>query len=111
MWRMLQQPAPGDYVLATGETHSVREFVELAFAEAGVTLAWQGKGVDEKGMDKGNGQVLVEIDPRFFRPAEVDLLCGDATLARDKLGWVPKTTFRDLVTEMVRHDIQLLKGR
>jgi GDPmannose 4,6-dehydratase len=111
MWRMLQQPAPGDYVLATGETHSVREFVELAFAEAGITLAWQGTDVDEKGIDKSNGRILVEVDPRFFRPAEVDLLCGDATLARNKLGWKPKETFRDLVKEMVRHDIQMLKAR
>ena len=111
MWRMLQQPTPDDYVLATGETHSVREFVELAFAEVGIALTWKGSGVDEKGMDKSNGRVLVEVDPRFFRPAEVDMLCGDATKARDKLGWVPKEKFADLVKEMVRHDVQLLKSR
>jgi GDPmannose 4,6-dehydratase len=110
MWRMLQQPEPDDYVLATGETHSVREFVDFAFAEAGIAITWQGTGVDEKGMDK-NGRVLVEVDPRFFRPAEVDILCGDATKARLKLGWTPKQKFADLVKEMVRHDVQLLKNR
>ena len=101
---------PDDYVLATGETHSVREFVERAFAEVGIALAWKGSGVDEKGMDK-SGRVLVEVDPRFFRPAEVDLLCGDATKAREKLGWAPKEKFSDLVKEMVRHDVKLLQGR
>ena len=111
MWRILQQAKPDDYVLATGETHSVREFVERAFAEAGVAIAWKGSGVREQGVDKGNGRVLVEVDPRFFRPAEVDILCGDATKAREKLGWTPKEKFSDLVKEMVRHDVQLLKGR
>ena len=110
MWRMLQQPTPDDYVLATGETHSVREFVERAFAEVDIALTWKGSGVDEKGMDK-NGRVLVEVDPRFFRPAEVDLLCGDASKARAKLGWAPKEKFSDLVKEMVQHDVKLLKGR
>ena len=110
MWRILQQPVPDDYVLATGETHSVRTFVELAFAEAGIALTWKGSGVEEKGLDKRDGRVLIEIDPRFFRPAEVDILCGDATKAQEKLGWAPKEKFADLVKEMVRHDIQLLKG-
>ena len=110
MWRMLQQDTPDDYVLATGETHSVREFVNLAFAELDIALSWTGSGVAEKGTDK-NGRILVEIDPRFFRPTEVDLLCGDATKARDKLGWVPKEKFSDLVKEMVRHDVALLKSR
>lgn len=109
MWRILQQPEPDDYVLATGETHSVREFVELAFAEVGIGLIWKGSGVGERGIDKSNGRILVEVDPRFFRPAEVDLLCGDATKAREKLGWVPKETFSDLVKEMVRHDVELLR--
>ena len=108
MWLMLQQPEPDDYVLATGETHSVRKFVDLAFAEVGIALTWKGSGTDEKGLDK-NGRMLVEIDPRFFRPTEVDILCGDATKAREKLGWVPKEKFADLVKEMVRHDVELLK--
>ena len=111
MWRMLQQPEPGDYVLATGETHSVREFVDLAFAEVGIEIVWKGSGVEEKGLDKSSGRVLVEIDPRFFRPAEVDVLCGDATKARDKLGWVPKARFVDLVKEMVRSDVGLQPNR
>jgi len=109
MWRILQQPTADDYVLATGETHSVREFVELAFAEVGIAVTWKGSGVEEKGVDK-NGRVLVEVDPRFFRPTEVDILCGDASKARNKLGWSPKEKFSDLVKEMVRHDVQLLKG-
>ena len=111
MWRMLQQPEPDDYVLATGETHSVREFVDLAFAEVGIEIVWKGSGVEEKGLDKSNGRVLVEIDPRFFRPAEVEVLCGDATKARDKLGWVPKERFVDLVKEMVRSDVGLQPNR
>jgi GDPmannose 4,6-dehydratase len=110
MWRIVQQSTPDDYVLATGETHSVREFVERAFAEVGIELKWTGSGAGEKGADKA-GRVLVEVDPRFFRPTEVDILCGDATKARTKLGWVPKTKFPDLVKEMVRHDVNLLKGR
>jgi GDPmannose 4,6-dehydratase len=111
MWRMLQQDKPDDYVLATGETHSVREFVERAFAEIGIDLDWKGTGVDERGIDSKSGRVLVEVDPRFFRPAEVDILCGDASKARDTLGWKPKILFGDLVKEMVRHDVALLKGR
>ncbi len=105
MWRILQQDVPEDYVLATGETHSVREFVELAFAEVGRTIRWQGEGVDEKGVDAATGAVLVEIDPRYFRPTEVDLLIGDSTKARTKLGWTHKVGFRDLVSEMVRADL------
>ena len=108
---MLQQDKPDDYVLATGETHSVREFVERAFAEIGIDLDWKGTGVEEKGVDPKSGRVLVEVDPRFFRPAEVDILCGDASKARDKLGWKPNILFGDLVKEMVRHDVALLKGR
>ena len=110
MWRMLQQDKPDDYVLATGETHSVREFVDRAFSEVGVTIDWKGSGVKEHGIDKSNGRVLVEVDPRFFRSAEVDILCGDASKARKALGWSPKEKFADLVKEMVRHDVQLLRG-
>lgn len=109
MWRMMQQPAPDDYVLATGETRSVREFVDCAFAEIGRTIAWEGNGVDEKGRDIGSGRVLVEIDPRYFRPTEVDLLLGDATKAREKLGWVPQTSFAQMVTDMVRSDLVAVK--
>jgi GDPmannose 4,6-dehydratase len=105
MWLMLQQPQPEDFVLATGETHSVREFVELAFAEVGRRIAWRGKGTDEKGVDAKTGEVLVSIDPRYFRPTEVDLLLGDPTKAHEKLGWRHKTSFRDLVKEMVAADL------
>ncbi len=105
MWRMLQQPEPDDYVLATGETRSVREFVEAAFAETGRRILWEGSGVDETGRDAATGKVLVEIDPRYFRPTEVDLLLGDASKARDKLGWVPTTSFAQMVTDMVRADM------
>ena len=108
MWLMLQQEQPDDYVLATGETHSVREFVEKAFAEAGRTIDWKGSGVNEVGHDAKTGKALVEIDPRFFRPTEVECLVGDATKARRKLGWEPKIKFEQLVREMVRHDLKLL---
>ncbi len=104
MWRMLQQPEPDDYVLATGETHSVREFVELAFAEAGRKIVWSGKGAEEKGKDERTGQVLVRIDPTYFRPTEVDLLRGDPRKAHEKLGWRHRTTFSELVAEMVLAD-------
>jgi len=105
MWRILQQPAPDDYVLATGEAHSVREFVEAAFAETGRVVRWQGKGVDEKGVDAKTGEVLVEVDARYFRPTEVDLLLGDPSKARAKLGWKHTTSFRELVKEMVAADL------
>jgi GDPmannose 4,6-dehydratase len=111
MWRILQQPEPDDYVLATGEAHSVREFVERAFGEVGVELEWRGSGVAEKGIDRKTGRVLVEIDPEYFRPTEVDFLLGDATKARKKLGWVHKTTFPELVKEMVASDLVLMKKR
>jgi GDPmannose 4,6-dehydratase len=104
MWRILQQPTPDDYVLATGEMHSVREFVELAFAEVGRSIAWQGQGVEEVGIDARSGQILVAIDPRYFRPTEVDELLGDASKAHQKLGWRHKTTFKELVAEMVASD-------
>lgn len=109
MWLMLQQPEPEDYVIATGENHSVREFVELAFHHAGIELAWRGKGLDEKGVDKKTGRVLVAVDPRFFRPAEVEQLLGDPTKARTKLGWNPhKTSFEELVRIMVENDLEKL---
>jgi GDPmannose 4,6-dehydratase len=108
MWLMLQQETPDDYVLATGETHSVREFVEKAFAEAGHTIVWKGSGVNEVGSDAKTGKALVEVDPRFFRPTEVDILIGDATKAREKLGWQPKIMFEQLVREMVQSDLKLL---
>jgi GDPmannose 4,6-dehydratase len=105
MWLMLQQPAPEDYVLATGEAHSVREFIELAFGQVGRRIAWRGAGKDEQGVDAKSGEVLVEIDPRYFRPAEVDALLGDPTKARTRLGWSHQTSFRDLVREMVEADL------
>jgi GDPmannose 4,6-dehydratase len=105
MWRIVQQPQADDYVLATGETHSVREFVEKAFAHVGKRIEWQGKGVDEKGLDAATGKTLVELDPRYFRPTEVDLLLGDPTKARTKLGWHHKTDFDALVREMVDADL------
>ncbi|MBF0355339.1 MAG: GDP-mannose 4,6-dehydratase [Alphaproteobacteria bacterium] len=111
MWRVLQQHSPDDYVLATGETHSVREFVEAAFAVVGRSLAWTGQGIEEKGVDAKTGQALVEIDARYFRPAEVDLLLGDAAKARDKLGWQPKVLFAELVKEMVSSDLALFKAK
>ena len=110
MWRMLQQDAPGDYVLATGESHSVRELVELAFAEVGRTLAWRGAGIEERGLDAATDEVLVEIDPRYFRPAEVDHLLGDAKKAREVLGWHPRRTFRQLIAEMVAADVATFTG-
>lgn len=108
---MLQQPEPDDYVLATGETHSVREFIERAFACVGTQVAWRGKGVDEVGVCRRTGRTLVQIDPRYFRPTEVDLLLGDPTKARTKLGWEHKTRFADLVTEMVRSDVEQFRGQ
>jgi len=104
MWRMMQQPEPDDYVLATGEAHSVREFVERAFAETGVEIAWRGEGRDAKGLDARSGRVLVEIDARYFRPTEVDSLLGDPAKARVKLGWRHQTSFDELVREMVQAD-------
>lgn len=106
MWRMLQQEKPDDYVLATNETHTVREFVELAFAEVGVEIEWKGEGVDEKGYDKNTGKLLVDVNPRYFRPAEVELLWGDSTKAETKLGWKRKVSFRELVSMMVREDMK-----
>ncbi|TAX75227.1 GDP-mannose 4,6-dehydratase [Rhizobium ruizarguesonis] len=111
MWRMLQQDKPDDYVLATGETTSVRQFVEWAFADVGIALEWKGSGVDEKGYDAASGACLVEIDPRYFRPTEVDLLLGDPTKARQKLGWQHKTPVRELAAEMVWEDVKHWKAQ
>jgi GDPmannose 4,6-dehydratase len=108
MWLILQQPRPSDYVLATGESHSVREFIELAFAEVGRKIAWRGQGDDEVGFDPATGQELVKIDRRYFRPTEVDALLGDASKARRELGWQPETSFADLVAEMVRCDLEVV---
>ena len=108
MWRILQQDEPSDYVLATGELHSVREFVELAFEMVGRRIVWRGKGVDEKGVDATTDDELVAIDPKYFRPTEVDLLLGDPTKAREKLGWNHTVPFREMVAEMVREDLKLI---
>ena len=105
MWRMLQQPEPDDYVLATGETRSVREFIEHAFSVAEIPLAWRGVGQSEQGYDPASGKILVDIDPQLFRPAEVHVLLGDSSKARQKLGWAPQHSFADLVREMVEHDL------
>ena len=105
MWQMLQQPKPDDYVLATGETHTIREFAELSARFLDFELVWRGRGLKEKGVDKKTGRTLIEIDPRYFRPAEVDLLVGDASKAKRELGWRPKTTFEQLVAMMVKSDL------
>lgn len=110
MWLILQQDKPDDFVIATGEFHSVREFTEHAFARAGITLRWEGEGVDEKGIDIATGRVLVEVDPKYFRPCEVEQLLGDPTKARTKLGWNPrKTSFEQLVHIMVDHDMDMIR--
>jgi GDPmannose 4,6-dehydratase len=111
MWRMLQQPAADDYVLATGEAHSVREFVEKAFAHVGRKIVWQGKNESERGLEAGTNRVLVEIDPRYFRPTEVEYLVGDPSKANRKLGWKHKVLFESLVTEMVDEDLKLLRDQ
>jgi GDPmannose 4,6-dehydratase len=105
MWLMLQKDEPDDYVVATGKTHSVREFVVLAFREIGIDIEWQGTGVNEKGLNAANGDVLIEIDARYFRPTEVDILMGDPTKAKEKLGWEAKVGFEELVKMMVEGDI------
>nr|WP_314636822.1 GDP-mannose 4,6-dehydratase [uncultured Porphyromonas sp.] len=107
MWLMLQHEQPEDFVIATGEQHSVREFTERAFAHVGIELRWQGEGVQEQGIDQATGRVLVEVDPKYFRPAEVETLLGDPTKAKTLLGWNPqKTSFEELVRLMVEHDVQ-----
>ena len=106
MWKMLHRDVAEDFVIATGETHSVREFVEKAFECVDIQIIWEGEGIHEKGLDKKTRRILVEIDERYFRPTEVDLLIGDATKAKEKLGWQPKIKFNELVKEMVEHDLQ-----
>jgi GDPmannose 4,6-dehydratase len=110
MWLMLQHNQPEDFVIATGETHSVREFVTKAFLEAGISISWQGDGVNEKGIDQSTGKVLVEVDPKYFRPTEVDLLLGDPTKAKTVLGWNPtKTSFDQLIKIMVKSDLKYVE--
>lgn len=106
MWLMLQQEVPDDYVIASGETYTVREFVDMAFSEVDITLAWEGHGVNERGIDAKTGKTYVQVDPRYFRPAEVELLWGDPTKAKQKLGWKPKTSIHDLVRIMVQYDLK-----
>jgi GDPmannose 4,6-dehydratase len=108
MWLMLQQPEPRDYVIATGESHSVREFVEIAFKHAGFDVEWSGTGVNEIATDRESGKIVMRISPKFYRPAEVDFLVGDYARAKKLLGWSPKTTFEELVGIMVEHDLQLV---
>ncbi|WP_035384800.1 GDP-mannose 4,6-dehydratase [Ferriphaselus sp. R-1] len=105
-WLMLQQEQPEDFVIATGVQYSVREFIDAAAEELGIKIRWEGTGVDEKGINLATGKTIVAVDPRYFRPAEVETLLGDATKAKEKLGWVPGTTFKELVTEMVREDLK-----
>lgn len=106
MWRMLQQDTPEDYVLATGQTTTVRDFVTLSFLEVGIEIQWEGNGAQEKGYDQATGQLLVEVSPEFFRPSEVDVLIGDPTKAREKLGWTSQTTLQQLVHIMMQKDLQ-----
>ena len=108
MWLMMQQPDPDDYVLATGESHSVREFVERAFAHVGRSIEWRGRDAKEVGVDAKSGKEVIRIDPRYYRPTEVDELLGDASKARDRLGWVPKVKFVELVAEMVESDLKAI---
>jgi len=106
MWRMLQQEKPEDFVLATGVTTTIREFTELAFAEVGITLEWSGSGVDETGRDVKSGNIIVSVDPAYFRPTEVDLLIGDASKAREKLGWQPTCDLQQMIEEMIKSDLE-----
>jgi GDPmannose 4,6-dehydratase len=106
-WLILQQDEPEDYCIATGVQYSVRDFVEAAFKEVGIAVSWQGAGKDEKGIDRASGKVIVEVDPRYFRPTEVETLLGDATKAREKLGWKPVVPFQELVGEMMREDLKI----
>ena len=111
MWLMLQHDTPEDFVIATGEQHSVREFTERAFHEVGIDLRWEGEGIEERGIDVATGRVLVEVDPKYFRPAEVETLLGDPTKAKELLGWNPsKTSFEELVRIMVRHDVAYVQS-
>lgn len=111
MWRMLQQEKPEDFILATGETHSVKEFIETVFNELEIVLVWEGEKEKEVGISKKDGKVLVEVDPRYYRPTEVELLIGNPTKAKEKLGWTPKTTFRELAKMMAKADFEKVKRR
>ena len=106
-WLMLQQDVPEDFVIATGKQHSVREFVEAAAKCIDVEVDWSGSGIDEKGINKATGDIIVEVDPRYFRPTEVESLLGDPGKAKEKLGWMPTTSFEDMVQEMIEKDIQM----
>lgn len=106
MWLMLQQDEPGDYILATGETHSVRDFIEVATSLLDIDLVWEGEGLNEKGIDKKTGKTIIEIDEKYFRPAEVDVLLGDPSKAKEKLGWEPRVKFKELVEIMVKNDLE-----
>ena len=108
-WLMLQQERPEDYVIATGQQHSVRDFVNIAARELGIAVRWEGQGIHEKGINIGNGKTIVAVDPAYFRPTEVETLLGDPTRAREKLGWVPRISFEELVREMVRNDLEAAK--
>lgn len=110
MWLMLQHHEPDDFVIATGDTHTVREFCTLAFSEAGIPIEWQGEGVKEQGIHSKTGEALIEIDPKYFRPTEVELLLGDPTKAKEILGWNPRgTSFEALIQEMMKSDLELVK--
>jgi GDPmannose 4,6-dehydratase len=106
MWMMLQQPEPEDYVIATGRQHSVRELIDTAASGLGLSIWWEGKGVEEKGVNAATGKPIVAIDPRYFRPTEVDTLLGDPSKARNKLGWEPRISFEELIAEMVAADLE-----
>jgi GDPmannose 4,6-dehydratase len=110
MWRIVQHDTPDDFVLATGETHTVRSFVERAFAAVGIDIDWTGAGVDEQGLDRATGRRIVSVDPRYFRPTEVDLLIGDPAKARDILGWSHSTSLADMVREMVESDLEVVRS-
>jgi len=109
MWLMLQKDKPDDYVIATGETHSVKDLAEFAFREAGIEIKWEGKGLDKKGRSAATGEILIEVDPQFYRPIESSLFVGDPSKAREKLGWVPRTNFYELVKMMVNNDLEFVK--
>tara|TARA_B100001939_G_C16621126_1_gene479281 strand:- start:149 stop:589 length:441 start_codon:yes stop_codon:yes gene_type:complete len=111
MWRMLQQESPNDYVLATGETYSVRQFIEAAFDELDISVEWKSNGVDEYGVDQKTGKIIVKVDPNYYRPLEVDELIGDPQKAKNELGWQAKTKFKDLVSIMVKSDFNKLKPK
>lgn len=109
MWMMLQHEIPDDFVIATGETHTVREFVEKAFLKANISVVWQGKNENEKGIDKSTGKVIIEVDPWYYRPTEVDILVGDYSKAKEKLGWIPKCSFDELIDIMMEYELNQLK--